>query len=325
MASAARPGMLRALRGARRRRHDRGGRGDHLAPASTRLTGSLPRACSSAAGRPTARPGWACSRPSGGSPASGSRRSPIGTRFRAPLPLLPGTRSTPRHRPGAPRGGPQRAPTAARSRTREPPCALEWTLALDTAGPALELSAALGEYWMSRDRCTGAAQFIERALSMPGAGRAHELRVRVLCNKAWAMWPLGRRAELGSDPARRRDPAKSGSSARTRPGAGRARRWCSRRPWGYGRVSTRWRVKAPSEIGRGTGSGSSSRTTPDGPRGRRHGTSRRRSVDGPPPERQGGPCPRRRTRPRPGTRPPPPLPAALPSTADVPARPPART
>ena len=114
---------------------------------------------------------------------------------------------------------------------------------------------------MSRDRCTGAAPFIERALSMPGAGRAHELRVRVLCNKAWAMWPLGRRAELGlirHDAAIRpkadrphghvRAPGELADGVAVVHGA-------------YGRVSTRWRVKAPSEIGRGTGSGSSSRTT----------------------------------------------------------------
>jgi len=73
--------------------------------------------------------------------------------------------------------------------------ALEWALEQDTCVPALELTAVLGEYWMARNRYADAVTFVERALSRPGADRAPELRVRALCRKAWAMWPLGGKAQ----------------------------------------------------------------------------------------------------------------------------------
>jgi predicted ATPase len=73
--------------------------------------------------------------------------------------------------------------------------ALEWALEQDTCSPALELTAVLGEYWMARNRYADAVAFIERALSKPGADRAPKLRIRALCRKAWALWPLGHRAQ----------------------------------------------------------------------------------------------------------------------------------
>jgi predicted ATPase len=73
--------------------------------------------------------------------------------------------------------------------------AVAWALEQDAADPALELCAALGEYWMGRNRYGDAVAFIDRALAKPGADRVPELRVRVLCRKAWAVWPLGRKAE----------------------------------------------------------------------------------------------------------------------------------
>ena len=74
--------------------------------------------------------------------------------------------------------------------------ALQWALEQDDAGPALELCAALGDYWSMRARAADAVGWIERALSKPGADRARALRVGVLQAKSWALWPLGRQADL---------------------------------------------------------------------------------------------------------------------------------
>jgi predicted ATPase len=71
--------------------------------------------------------------------------------------------------------------------------ALEWATREDGAEPALELCAAFGEYWLKRDRYADAVHWIEPALRKPGGDPA--VRVRALCIKAWALWPLGRRAE----------------------------------------------------------------------------------------------------------------------------------
>jgi predicted ATPase len=74
--------------------------------------------------------------------------------------------------------------------------ALTWALSRPDAEPALALCAALGQYWWLRNRYADAANWIDRALSMPGADAHRALRVRALCSKAAALWPLGRRAEL---------------------------------------------------------------------------------------------------------------------------------
>jgi hypothetical protein len=50
-------------------------------------------------------------------------------------------------------------------------------------------------YWLMRDRYAEAADWIDQALSLPGADAHPALRVRALCVKAWSLWPLGRAAE----------------------------------------------------------------------------------------------------------------------------------
>ena len=71
--------------------------------------------------------------------------------------------------------------------------ALRWAVRQDSASPALESCAAVGEYWLTRDRYADAVHWIEQALSKPGGDPA--LRARALRIKAWALWPLGRKAE----------------------------------------------------------------------------------------------------------------------------------
>jgi predicted ATPase len=73
--------------------------------------------------------------------------------------------------------------------------ALAYALGQESAGPALELCAALGSYWLIRDRYADALDAIDQALSKPAADGLPALRVHALVIKAWALWPLGRRAE----------------------------------------------------------------------------------------------------------------------------------
>jgi tetratricopeptide (TPR) repeat protein len=73
--------------------------------------------------------------------------------------------------------------------------AVAWAIEQDAGAPALELTAALAEYWTTRNRFADALAFIEQALRQPGAERAPELRIRALCRKSGVMWPLGRKAE----------------------------------------------------------------------------------------------------------------------------------
>ena len=73
--------------------------------------------------------------------------------------------------------------------------ALGWAVDRGTAHAALALCAALGEYWLMRIRYAEALDWIDRALGLPGAHADPTLRVRVLCTKAWTLWPLGRGEE----------------------------------------------------------------------------------------------------------------------------------
>ena len=73
--------------------------------------------------------------------------------------------------------------------------AFAWALEQDAALSALELAAALAEYWLARNRFADVVAFIDQALSKPGAEGALELRIRLLCRKSGAMWPLGRKPE----------------------------------------------------------------------------------------------------------------------------------
>jgi predicted ATPase/DNA-binding SARP family transcriptional activator len=72
---------------------------------------------------------------------------------------------------------------------------LAWAVRQPTADPALAMCAALGQYWWMRHRYDDAVNWIDQALSMPGADARRALRVRALCSKALALWPQGRGAE----------------------------------------------------------------------------------------------------------------------------------
>jgi predicted ATPase/class 3 adenylate cyclase len=63
------------------------------------------------------------------------------------------------------------------------------------AEPALAMCVALGRYWRMRARYADALEWINQALNMPGADAHPELRIRALCSRDLALWPLGRGAE----------------------------------------------------------------------------------------------------------------------------------
>ena len=112
---------------------------------------------------------------------------------RAPLPLLPGGRPTPRNRSGATGTNRHEHLAALDAEVENLHAALRWAVDQDNADPALELCAALGEYFLHRDRFADVAHWIDQVLSRPGGDPA--LRVRVLCIESWALWPLARRTE----------------------------------------------------------------------------------------------------------------------------------
>ena len=76
------------------------------------------------------------------------------------------------------------------------------------------MCAALGWYWLMRDRYADAVDWIDQALSLPGADAHPALRVRALCVKAWRLWPLGRGAEQPA--VARRGGGRSPGRSRTR-------------------------------------------------------------------------------------------------------------
>jgi predicted ATPase len=73
--------------------------------------------------------------------------------------------------------------------------ALGWAVAQRSAEHAVAMAAALGGYWMARDRYADAADWIEQALNLPGADAFPALRVRLLCVRVTALWRLGQGAE----------------------------------------------------------------------------------------------------------------------------------
>jgi hypothetical protein len=73
--------------------------------------------------------------------------------------------------------------------------ALEWSLHQPDAGPALAMCVALSQYWSMRNRYAEALDWTDRALTMPGADACPALRVRALCSKAVALWPLWRQTD----------------------------------------------------------------------------------------------------------------------------------
>ena len=93
-----------------------------------------------------------------------------------------------RRRPGAPR--------PAGRRDRQPPRGARLG---DRAGRApnarSRMAAALGCYWVMRNRYADAVDWIDQALNLPGADAHPALRVRALCTKARCLWQVGRGAE----------------------------------------------------------------------------------------------------------------------------------
>jgi predicted ATPase/class 3 adenylate cyclase len=73
--------------------------------------------------------------------------------------------------------------------------ALGWAVAQPSAEHALAMAAALGRYWLMQNRYADAVDWVEQALNLPRADADPALRVRLLCVKAAALWPLGRGAE----------------------------------------------------------------------------------------------------------------------------------
>ena len=193
-----REAVLRALRRLRRRRDRRGGRDDHRRrPRHARPPGRQEpaRAPPRTAHAPT-RLGmletiraYAAERFAA---AADERRRP-----RAPLPLLPRAGPAPRNRTGA-LGRGRAASTSPgstpRSTTSTRPS--RWAVGQASAEHALAMAAALGCYWLMRDRYADAVDWIDQALSLPGADAHPALRVRALLHRRrWCLWPLGRGAE----------------------------------------------------------------------------------------------------------------------------------
>jgi predicted ATPase/DNA-binding SARP family transcriptional activator len=73
--------------------------------------------------------------------------------------------------------------------------ALGWALAQPGAERALAMAAALGRYWFMRNRYADAVDWIDKALSLPGADAHPAEQVRALCTKSRCLWQMGRGAE----------------------------------------------------------------------------------------------------------------------------------
>jgi predicted ATPase len=73
--------------------------------------------------------------------------------------------------------------------------ALGWAIAQPSAERALAMVAALGCYWVMRNRYADAVDWVDQALNLPRADAHPALRVRALCTKAKCLWRAGRGAE----------------------------------------------------------------------------------------------------------------------------------
>ena len=209
-----REAVLRALRGVRRRRDRRGGRDDHRARASTRSTAWSPRACSCAASTPHA-PTRLGMLETIRAYAARALRAPTPT----PKPCASTTTATtsrspsatePNARSGAPAPGstspgwtPRSTTSTRRSagRSRQPSAEL-----------ALAMAAALGCYWVMRNRYADAVDWVDQALNLPGADAHPALRVRALRTKARCLWPRGARSRATRGRWPRRRPSPDGSA-----------------------------------------------------------------------------------------------------------------
>ena len=73
--------------------------------------------------------------------------------------------------------------------------AFGWAVGQRTAGDALAMAAALGRYWIMRNRYAEAVECADHALSRTVADAHPALRVRALCTKARCLWQMGITAE----------------------------------------------------------------------------------------------------------------------------------
>jgi predicted ATPase/DNA-binding SARP family transcriptional activator len=73
--------------------------------------------------------------------------------------------------------------------------ALGWAIGQADSELALAMVAALGWYWLTRERYADAVDRVEQALSLPRADTHPVLRLRALCTKAMCLWQMGRGAE----------------------------------------------------------------------------------------------------------------------------------
>ena len=73
--------------------------------------------------------------------------------------------------------------------------ALGWAIAQPSAERALAMAAALGGYWVMRNRYADAVDWVDQALNLPGADAHPALRVRALRTKVQCLWQMGRGAE----------------------------------------------------------------------------------------------------------------------------------
>ncbi len=69
--------------------------------------------------------------------------------------------------------------------------ALGWAIEQANAERALAMAAALGQYWVMRDRHADAVDWVDRALNLPGAEAYPVLRVQALSAKARCLWQIG--------------------------------------------------------------------------------------------------------------------------------------
>ena len=75
---------------------------------------------------------------------------------------------------------------------------LQWAVHKCDAERAFAMVAALGWYWLIRDRYADAVHWIDRALGIPGADHHPAIRAHALFTKVMALFPLGRSiAEAG--------------------------------------------------------------------------------------------------------------------------------
>jgi predicted ATPase/DNA-binding SARP family transcriptional activator len=73
--------------------------------------------------------------------------------------------------------------------------ALGWAVAQPSAERAVAMAAALGEYWVMRDRYTDAVDWVDQALNLPGVDGHPALCVQALRAKNLGLWSLGRGSE----------------------------------------------------------------------------------------------------------------------------------